>query len=742
MSVGFGRRGLVLLVTLLQPTLHGEEARPPLPLTRATERIVVDGDLSDAAWKDAAVIDRFWETSPGDNAEPKVKTTAWVSYDERSLYIAVKCDDPEPAKIRAPFVDRDNVIGTDDNVAVFIDTRNDKRTAIEFRVNPRGIQGDAVYNDATGSEDFSPDFFYDTAARITAEGWQAEIAIPLSSLRYPKKDPQTWGILVWRNYPRDFRYAFQSSPIPRGSSCNICFTREMTGITGLPGGGHVVAAPYVTAKSIGHREVEGDPTSAFVTDSLSGDAGLDVKWTPGASTVLDATINPDFSQIESDVPQLSVNNRFALFYPEKRPFFLEGVDLLETPIQAVYTRTITSPKWGARVTGKAGGTAYTVLVTQDRGGGSVIVPGPTGSGFAPQDYGSTVILGRVRHDIGRSYASFLLTDREIEGGGHHRALGPDFQLRLGDGDTVTGQLLVSDTATPDLGGERQRAHAARASWNHVRTKYDVFLEYRDYGSGFRADEGFVPQVGIREAVVVPGLRFYPKGLFRLVRPQLIVDYVEDRDSRLVSRTTAPSLFFIGAKNLTGIVELHLREKVRTGGRAHEHSYVTFLLQIDPSRRFTRISLSGALGDAVDYANARVGTGTKLGLTATVRPTDHLQLDGLLNRQTLDVTPEGGREGRLFTADIARLKATYNFSARMFLRLIGQYVKTRRDPSLYGFPVPERDGDFLASALFSYKLNWQTVFFFGYGDDRVVTERNDLVRTGRQVFLKVSYAFQR
>ena len=157
----------------------------------------------------------------------------------------------------------------------------------------------------------------------------------------------------------------------------------------------------------------------------AGTAGLDAKWTPNANTAIDATINPDFSQIESDVAQIAANERFALFFPEKRPFFLEGLELFSTPIQAVYTRTITSPRWGLRATGELGGTPYTVLVAEDRGGGSVILPGPNGSRPAP----TGLLLdgwpiGRVRQDFGNSFASFLVTDREIEGGGAQPGLRP------------------------------------------------------------------------------------------------------------------------------------------------------------------------------------------------------------------------------------------------------------------------------------------------------------------------------
>ena len=150
---------------------------------------MLDGDLGDAGWAAAATFDGFLETNPSDNTPAKVTTQVWVTYDDTYFYIGVRADDPDPSAIRAPFVDRDKVLGTDDNIAVFLDPRNDRRSAIELRVNPRGIQGDAVFNDSTANEDFSPDFFYDTAARITATGWNAEYRVPLSSLRYPPPTP-------------------------------------------------------------------------------------------------------------------------------------------------------------------------------------------------------------------------------------------------------------------------------------------------------------------------------------------------------------------------------------------------------------------------------------------------------------------------------------------------------------------------------------------------------------------------
>src|SRR5205814_824116 len=175
----------------------------------------------------------------------------------------------------APYVERDNVIGTDDNIAVFLDTHNDKRTAMELRVNPRGIQGDGIFNDANGNEDFSPDFYYDTAAKIDSNGWTAEYRIPFSSLRYSDAPSQTWNILIWRNYPREFRYAFHTAPISRDSNCLICHAHPIVGLEGLPKAGHMVAAPYVTAQQVSTPEAA--PGTRLGNSERKSDAGLDGK---------------------------------------------------------------------------------------------------------------------------------------------------------------------------------------------------------------------------------------------------------------------------------------------------------------------------------------------------------------------------------------------------------------------------------------------------------------------------------
>jgi hypothetical protein len=236
-------------------------------------------------------------------------------------------------------------------------------------------------SDDGSNEDASPDFFWESAAKITEHGWTLEMRIPFSSLRYKNIDPQVWTILLYRNFPREYHYQFFSAKLPRGGNCFVCRSNTLIGMEHLPGGGHLVAAPYVSATADAHPrdDVAGAP---LVDDGVKPHVGIDVKYTPNADNAIDLTIKPDFSQVESDTAQISANERFALSFPEKRPFFLEGADLFQTPIQTVYTRTITAPVWGGRVTGKEAGFRYTALVADDAGGGSAIIPGPNGSTMA------------------------------------------------------------------------------------------------------------------------------------------------------------------------------------------------------------------------------------------------------------------------------------------------------------------------------------------------------------------------
>ena len=735
---------LVACATAAAQPAPQTQAAAPLAIARVKGKIVIDGDLSDEGWRDVIPITKWYETQPGDNVEPKARNVGYLAYDDRFLYAAFEFDDPNPSAIRAPYGDHDGINSFSDYGGLILDTRHDGRTGVLFLANARNLQYDSVMDDASGNEDASPDFFWESKARITAHGWVLEMRVPFSSLRYHNIDPQTWGIMLYRNYPRDRHYQFFTAPLPRGGNCLICRSNMLNGLEHLPSGGHIVAAPYVAASE--SAVPRGDLGTPLVNAAAKPRAGFDLKWTPGADDAVDATVNPDFSQVESDTAQISANQRFALFFPEKRPFFLEGVELLSTPIQALYTRTITDPSFGARATGKHDGIAYTALVAQDDGGGSVILPGPNGSSLAPQDFKSVVAVVRARRDLGRSFVGVLATDREAGDNGHNRVVGPDFQWRRG-GDVITGQWLYSDTRTPnrpDLAsewtGQSFASSAAVVRWSHNTTHYDAFAAYNDVGAGFRAETGFVPQVGYRDASFETGYTVFPKGFLSRIRTFLITDYQADRQGNLISHQVSPGAGMDGRLN-SFLRFRYENDRVRSGEQTFPRNQFVYIAQASPSRRLSQIGIDGYVGTDVDFENSRPARGATLNISAIVNPTLHLELALLDSEQWLHVDDAQRVSRPLFTARVSRIRGTYTFTARCFARLIGQYVSTDRDPSLYLTAVPARSGTYNGSALFAYKLNWQSVLFVGYGDDRQLSADNRLQKSDRQLFVKMSYAFQ-
>jgi Domain of unknown function (DUF5916)/Carbohydrate family 9 binding domain-like len=709
-----------VLVVLWSASAFATPSR--IAMAKLEGTVTIDGDLTDSGWSRAQKIDGFVEYFRADNAAPPAKTTGWLAYDAQYVYVAFHAEDPRPAAIRAPYVDRDKVLGDQDYVAILLDPQNDRRSAVAFRVNPRGIQADSVVNDADGVEDFSPDFFYDAVARRTEEGWSAEMRIPMSSLRYKDGDPQSWGVILMRNYPRDFRYVMANTPIPKNSGCFVCHAAEMTGLSGLPAGSHLNLAPYTTiATTNNHQQT-----------TTNTDLGFDLKWNPNAKLTIDGTLNPDFSQIESDRPQLAVNTRFALDQPEKRSFFLEGVDLLSTPMRAVYTRTIHAPAWGLRTTGQAGSTAYTMLLAEDRAGGAVVVPGAYGSELRPLEQNSHVFIGRVRHAIGGSFIGALATAREMDDGGHNRVFGPDFLWKLNSRDRLLGQLLVTDT-----GGVR--GHGWRLYFTRDANRYDLFASYRQRDNEFRADNGFIPQVGVSGIYAEAAARFYPKKALSYVRTYFGVEYDREFESgRLMRATLHPGVFFQGRWGSDGWMTLRVADRERVNGKVLSYQFVDFSLRAVPHQRLPALGLEGSIGEKVDYAQGRLGNGGRLAISGTTRPTDHLELQASTTREWLDLD-----HGRLFSATVDWLKLTYTFTARSLVRVIAQQTEVTRDGSLYAGAVQARDRSRSLSALYGYKLNWQTVFFVGYGDASLTPpDASRLVRESRSLFMKVSYAFQR
>ncbi|MBV8520238.1 MAG: carbohydrate binding family 9 domain-containing protein [Acidobacteria bacterium] len=697
-----------------------------LDIARLTAAPVIDGALDDAAWSNVPVAASWYDFDPGDNVAPPVRTEARVAIDGANLYVAFRCFDPHPGEIRAPFSARDAIASDVDYAGIFVDSHGDGRSAQFFLGNARGVQRDGIRNDATGDETIDPDFLWDAAARIDAEGWTLELRIPLASLRYSSDAPR-WRVLLVRNWTRGQRHRIASTPIPRGSSCIVCHADVVGGLE-LPRAAHVTAVPYVAASREGGR--------------MKSEAGGDLQYAPTPNVIVDATLNPDFSQVESDTPEVSANQRFAIFYPEKRPLFLEGLQLFDTPLPVVSTRTITSPRWGARVTRTSDRGGFTLLVAQDRGGGTVIIPGRLSSSFAPQAFRSLDWIARGSSNFGSVKLGAVATDREVSGGGNNRVVGADVQWTRRDVDVVTAELLGSRSKTPvrpDLAaewdGRTPSGTAANVIWKHATARWDWYDQYIGFSDGFRADHGFVPQVGFHELYTNTGYTVRPRGFLNNIRFYVTTDYEADPEGDVIYHVDTTGADMLGAHNSMFRARFAAGE-LRAGSKTIRRNQLLFIAQASPSKRWTLVGAEGSIGQQIDFDAERRGTGAAIHYYAAIQPLDRLEvaLDGNLNW--------AGRngEGRFFTAQTERLRTTWAFDVRSSLRAIVQNERTVRaaTPDAAG-----RDGSLTASLLFQYRLTYATGLFIGAGDSRVLDPANAAWRArDRSLFVKVSYGVGR
>jgi hypothetical protein len=739
---------LAALLTALSLSPAWAAAPPPAErrvheVRRAAGEIRVDGDLGDPGWAGADVIVAAIETYPGDNVESPARTECRLAYDERTLYVGIRALDPEPGKIRAHYTDRDAAFD-DDFVGVIFDTFDDARRAYEFFVNPLGVQMDLVMDDVSRNEDSSWDAIWDSAGRVTADGFVVEMAIPFAELRFPAgAERQTWGLDVARIWPRGQRYIVRAQAQDRNRDCYLCQVSRVAGFAGVRPGRSVELDPTVTATAAEERDPFPDaPLESSGTDT---EAGLTARWGVTPSITLLGALNPDFSQVEADSAQLDVNTQFALFYEEKRPFFLEGADFFSTPIQAVYTRTVADPAWGAKASGKAGRGAFGVFVADDDVT-NLLLPGKEDSELTAIDASNLTGVARYRHDVGRgSTLGVLATARQ--GDGYDNAVaGLDGMLRLSKADTLTFQVLRSATEYPDevagAGGQSDGeldGTAAVVAYRHGTREWAWQAEIESYGRDFRADSGFVPQVDYRQASANVFRTWWgkPEDWYSQIQLGTGWDYSEDQDGRLLENEIEV------AASAAGPMQSHLETLIghRTrsyGGVLFDQDYGTVWGEVRPNGAL-EIELGVDFGDRLDYANVR--NGTVLGVEPEIewRAGRHLSLEAAYLHEQLDV--DGGR---LYTARLAQLRAVWQFSLRTFLRVITQYSDVTRDPALYRDPVDASEQELFNQVLLSYKLNPQTVFFLGYSDRAAGfangADSGDLTTAARTVFIKLGYAW--
>jgi len=724
---------------IIMSRLAAAQTAPDFNIPRITNPPTIDGVVEANEWKEATRIPVNIEVEPGDNLEAQVFAEALLMENGEALYIAYIAEDPEPNQIRGFYQDRDTG-WNGDWIGITLDTFNDERRAFGFYVNPLGVQMDSIHDDVNQREDESWNGIWDSVGQITENGYTVEVSIPLKQLRFAETDSiQTWGVEILRQYPRDRVTMISSQEMDRDVSCYLCQISKMQGFDDLEPTRNLEIIPTVTALSIENRDPIIDD---WEREDFDPEGSLDVRWGITQDIYLNATINPDFSQVEADSTRLDVNNTFSLFFPERRTFFLDGADYFDTYENLVHTRNIASPEYGLKLTGKTGDHTYGVVAANDETT-SFIIPKSLSSRIASiKDMKSKVAIGRYRMDLfENSTIGALVTDRR--GSGYNNTVvSIDASLRPTDSDTISIQSMYSSSDYPLMIQDQYSQESSISDHSHVieyqhnDRRWDWRLGYYDWGDDFRADLGFINRVDFKHIVATVGhtWRWDGDGFFSRIRFAADYDRTEDQSGLRLEEETE---FFL---NMDGPKQSYLNglfggSETYWNGKYFDEQFNMINVGFSPTPNLTISSLI-RYEDVVDFANTRLGYSKRWGPRIRYRFGRHFLLD--VGHQFQDF--ESDRE-HLFSANLTDIRATYQFDTRSFLRLTIQYADRERNQDNYLYPIEGRSRDLGAQLLYSYKVNAATRFFFGYSDSGFQNDDyNSIEYTNRTFFAKFSYAW--
>jgi hypothetical protein len=681
---------------------------PDLRAHRATVAPKLDGVLDDQLWSLPALPADDWVSYNPLRGEPaQQRTRVWIGYDDEALYFAFRAYDPEPNRIRTTITRRDNA-WNDDWVAVSLDSSRAGQVAYHMFVNPSGIQMDALQT--ASSEDTSPDWTWQSAGRIDEEGYVVEIRVPLESIRFKGGDDVRMGVTFFRRNSR-LGISWAWPEIPPGKWVFETHVPVVFGALEQPRLLEVI--PSATLSSNQAR-----PQGSTWGDSVSkGNLGASVKYGITSTITLDATVNPDFSQVESDAFQVEVNQRFPTFFSEKRPFFMEGMWLFNvagtggdsTMRTAVHTRRIIEPSVGVKLTGTAGQQTFALLSATDRS-----VPGD------PEKY---TTIGRGLHNFGQGqYIGALVTDTEYLGS-HNRVAAADFSMRAGDRFRYSGALMFSDSE--DLAGNHNDGIGAQFGYGYNTRRFTVAGHVEHFDRGFQMDTAFMNRVGLTRTWQYGEVQFYPDekrhGWIKRIAPFIWGVQAKDRIENGTEPFILPGIRFNFTRQ--GNLRLDLgRGRETFGGRRFDigRNHIDGGAQI---LRWLNVGGSFDQGAGIYYDPAEPFGGTNKSRSIRVGLQPNSKLSHNVQYQYVKFERETGEQ--VFDVHIVNLRNTYQFTPHFLIRAIAQYDSSQRRVL----------GDFLAS----WELVPGTVVHAGYGG---LLESVDNARpyeaTARAFFFKASY----
>ena len=724
-----------ILLGLSQPAAFAEgkkKSQDPQPyFVKAIEfdkAPKIDGIIDNPLWNMGAVVEDFTQFEPVEGAPPSEKTKAYFGYDTDHLYIALRCYDSNPEAVRACLTQRDKVQG-DDEITIFLDTFNDQKRAFAFQVNPCGIQSDGVLIEGgsrgggghgggggggmMGFErvDRNWDTYFLADANMDDEGYTAEFAIPFKSLRFPNTPTQKWGLKIMRSIRRKNEEVYWP-PYSR----NINGFLIQAGTLEIPGqirkGKNVEIMPVTTGLK--------KPDEKFAPQ-----AGLNLKWGITSDMTADMTLNPDFSQIEADMPQNEVNQRYPVYYPEKRPFFMEGKDLFNTPFELVYTRKIVEPKAGIKLTGKIKGLAVGLLSAYDENPLYIEVPGVE----RPEEVipGKALVnVFRLRQDVfSESYVGAIFTDKEAGyqsnslSSEYNRVAGVDGSFKFLNYNRFSFQMLGSQSKA-----EEQKTDwipAMNLSLNHQSRHWNFSAEWMSLPPDFEAATGFFRRKDVQSLNSRFGYAILPQNKWIIsIRPSLEYRRIYDYGGTLTDDEVQASVFFSGWSQ-TNFWVTYQQGLERYNGFNFRKQEFQANLGSEPFG-WLQANLSTSFGGAIYYdENPYLGYKNSYSARLTFKPLTNLRYFLNLQRYTF-YKSQGGE--KVYSVNIVSQRLTYQMSKPLSARLIADYN--------------DYDRDIYLSALLSYELRPGTVFYLGVEDNQLKDESGIFRTGGRYYFIKFSY----
>lgn len=774
--------GALLLVLLLVPFLYGKrgDADPVLAATAGQSvsipRLSAPPKLEDfenmepqGAATRMQHIAGFVEQQPTDGATPSQRTDVYLGYDNTNVYIVWVCFDNKPG-LRAHLDRRENIFD-DDYVEVLFDTFHDKRHAFVFDANPVGVQADGLWTDGNGA-DYSWDSVWDSKGKVTPKGYIVWEAIPFKTLRFHRADKQTWGIVLTRYIPREGEADYWPRVSSRISS-TLQQEGSVIGFEGVPPARNMQFNPYTTMKTFRSLDTRDSVNPTWDHKAFQGQLGLDSKIVFHDSLVLDTTINPDFSQVESDQPQNTVNQRFEVFFPEKRPFFMENANYFTSAFDGnwlsllLFTRRIGDPTAGVRLTGKVDHWDLGFFSTDDRSPG-LIVPDsdPT---FGKRAYFN---IGRVAYDLGnQSQLGAIFTDREFDGD-FNRLGGLDLKYKIGKNWTFYGRGVVSSTLDNLNGNGYMYGYNAEALLTTSGRRVQETLIYQDISPGFRTDVGFVPRVDMRH--LFNYFHFYPRPEGKHLvfwGPEFSMERIWDHSGTGVEYNVNGDIVF-GLKRNTIIapvagIESDTLRPVDFSGLPSNKKFIQdiygLVFRTAPFRQLSlnvRVFRQGAITLVVPDGQLPIeGDETFANVTAGVKPFDRLQID---NTWIFDRLRHNNINRSVYNNNIIRTKWNYQFTRAFSFRFIAQYNGLLTNPQYTSLQtVKDMNYDFL----FTYLVHPGTAVYVGYNTnlENVAPElclhiaggtqcdpsgpgllrtQDGFINDGRQFFVKVSYLLRK